>query len=49
MTTSIPRLTKGTVRAAMARFDIELRGSKEWLGWEPNKAHKYAIEEAGRL
>lgn len=45
----IPKLTKGAVRAAMATFDADLRGSKEWLGWEQNQAHKYAIEQAGRL
>lgn len=32
----------------MNRFDSELRGTREWQEWEDNKAHKYAIEEAGR-
>jgi 5-methylcytosine-specific restriction protein A len=32
----------------MSRFDSELRGTKEWQGWEDNKAHKYAIEDTGR-
>lgn len=33
----------------MSRFDADLRDTKEWLGWEQNNAHKYAIEEAGQL
>ena len=44
----IPTTTKDAIVAAMTRFDSELRGTREWQGWEENKAHKYAIEEAGR-
>jgi 5-methylcytosine-specific restriction protein A len=30
---------------AMTRFDHDLRATKEWEGWEQNKAHKYAIDQ----
>lgn len=33
----------------MERFDRELRGSPEWIGWEQKEAHQYAIQYAGRL
>jgi hypothetical protein len=44
----IPTLTKNAVKAAMARFDTDMRNRKEWYGWEQNNAHKYAIEIAGQ-
>lgn len=33
----------------MARFDRELRASPEWLRWEDNQAHKYAIRLSGQF
>ena len=45
----LPKLTKDAVRAAMTKFDAELRQSKDWQGWEQNKAHKYAVEDANLL
>jgi len=33
----------------MTHFDADLRDSEDWLGWEHNNAHKYAIEAAGKI
>lgn len=33
---------------AMEKFDIELRNSKNWKGWEDKKNHKYAILHDGK-
>lgn len=46
---SHPVPVPSAVRSALARFDAALRATGEWQGWEQNKAHKYAIEVAGRL
>lgn len=43
------KLTGDEVSKAIARFDADLRGRKEWAEWEQNKAHKYAIDLAGKL
>ncbi len=43
----IPDVSRSAVLAAMQRFDRELRGTREWAGWEENQAPKYAIEEGG--
>ena len=40
----IPELTRSSVLGAMADFDSSLRDTSEWLGWEQNNAHKYAID-----
>ena len=44
-----PNLTEESVRSAMREFDEKLRNSAEWATWLDNKAHKYAIAEAGLL
>jgi predicted HNH restriction endonuclease len=36
------------LRAAMGRFDRELRNTPDWADWEQNKAHRHAIEHYGR-
>jgi hypothetical protein len=38
-----PLLTREKVEEAIAEFDRKRRSSKEWQGWEDNKAHKYAL------
>lgn len=44
----IPRVDKNSIRVAMRTFDSELRSSPDWVDWEDNKSHKYAIRENGR-
>ena len=44
----IPPATSEQIIAAAGRFDAELRGAPEWLGWEENQAHKHALVIAGR-
>lgn len=44
-----PPLTKQSVLAAMKEFDFTLRNTEEWRNWENNKAHRYAIENEGKL
>jgi hypothetical protein len=34
---------------AMAKFDVELRNSPEWLDWETKGNYKYAIQHNGKL
>src|SRR5690242_17374589 len=43
----IPPVPSSAILDAMRRFDKKLRGSPEWVGWEQNKAHLYAIEHEG--
>src|SRR5690349_16966409 len=33
----------------MNDFDATQRAASDWQGWEQNRAHKYAIEDAGQL
>ena len=44
----IPTIGPAAVKAALRRFDTELRSLPEWQGWEENLAHKYAIEVGGK-
>lgn len=44
-----PNLTNKSVIAAMHDFDSKLRHAKEWVDWEENKTHRYAIENNGKL
>ena len=45
----IPPATRGALLDALVNFDRELRGAPEWIEWEQNGTHKYAIEHEGRL
>ena len=45
----LPRLSRPAVLAAICQFDIELRATEAWVGWEANRAHRWAIEHDGRL
>jgi len=45
----IPPTTRGALLDALAYFDRELRAAPEWIEWEQNGTHKYAIEHEGRL
>ena len=45
---SIASCTADDVRAAMARFDAEMRTSPDWANWDEKKNHKFAFLEQGR-
>lgn len=45
----IPNVTREKLLEAMKNFDQELRNQSEWIGWEENKAHKYAISHENRF
>jgi hypothetical protein len=45
---AIPNVPPEALSAAMERFDRELRETAVWADWEQNRAHRYAIEHAGR-
>jgi 5-methylcytosine-specific restriction protein A len=45
---AIPLVSAEALRAAMTRFDRELRDTPDWAAWEQNRAHRYAIEHDGR-
>ncbi len=45
----IPPVDKQGLVDALDRFNREFRDSTEYTGWEQNRAHKYAIQEHGRL
>jgi 5-methylcytosine-specific restriction protein A len=46
---AIPPLTSDQIRTAMQKFDAEHRGIDEWVDWEENKNHIYAISDGGKL
>ncbi len=45
----ITDVSEGTILDAMKRFDKEYRNNADWLNWQNNKNHKYAIQRDGRL
>lgn len=45
----ITDVSEATILDAMKRFDEEYRNNAEWLNWQNNKNHKYAIQREGRL
>ncbi|WDY56230.1 HNH endonuclease [Pseudomonas sp. PSKL.D1] len=45
---AIKSVSKERIDTALHHFDQELRGKREWLGWESNLAHRYAIQVAGK-
>jgi hypothetical protein len=49
MRSKIPETTKDKLLEAITQFDLEIRNSKEMLGWENNLAHKYAIKHSDQL
>ena len=42
---SIAECNADDVRAAMARFDAEMRTSSDWAYWVEKKNHKFAFVE----
>lgn len=44
----IPKITSEAILKAMDQFDLELRESADWSGWEQNENHKFAIQYNGR-
>src|SRR5215469_9580027 len=45
----VPETTPEKLKAAIAEFDLNLRDTHDWQGWEDNRAHKYAIRYNSRL
>jgi hypothetical protein len=45
----LPQTTPDSIRAAIAGFDNEYRHTREWHGWEVNRAHKHALQHSSRL
>ncbi len=45
----ILEISRNEILASMTRFDNELRKKPEWIGWQKNRAEKYAIQNAGLL
>lgn len=45
----LPDRSAENILSAMVSFDKEHRASPEWLCWEENKAHKYAILHNSRI
>ncbi len=47
--TGIPPTDRPGLLAAMSLFDTTLRDAPEWVNWQENKAHKYAIHHNMQL
>ncbi len=45
---AIPPVTKEAIEHALEVFDATLRNSKEWIGWEDNKAQLWVLEHNGK-
>lgn len=45
----IPDVPREKILEAMTRFDDELRDSKEWIDWEEQRNHRYAITYEHKL
>ena len=45
----IPKTTPAVIVKTLERFDLELRDTAEWAGWEQKENNKYAIQHQGRL
>jgi hypothetical protein len=45
---AIPDSSHEELLEAMHLFDSQYRGADEWLDWEDNRTHKFAIEHEGR-
>lgn len=45
----IPDVPREKILDAMARFDDQLRNSKEWVDWEEHPNHRYAITHEHKL
>src|SRR5262245_32909283 len=45
---SIAECNADDVRAAMSRFDAEMRALPDWANWDEKKNHKFAFVENGR-
>jgi hypothetical protein len=37
------------ISAAMVQFDNELRSNSQWVNWETNQAHRFAIRKDQKL
>ncbi|MGE7989692.1 hypothetical protein ACQKPE_01300 [Pseudomonas sp. NPDC089554] len=46
---SIKAVSKERIDQALQAFDRDFRGRREWLGWEGNRAHRYAIQVGDAL
>jgi 5-methylcytosine-specific restriction protein B len=45
----LPPVSANHITAAMLRFDNNLRSSPQWLTWETNQAHRFAIKKDQKL
>ena len=45
----LPSVSAEQISLAMARFDNELRTNPEWVNWEDNQSHRYAISKDNKL
>jgi hypothetical protein len=45
----LPSVSSDAIKAAMARFDAELRNTPEWVNWQADRRIKFAINESGIL
>jgi Mrr N-terminal domain len=46
---AIPPVTPDQIRSSMSEFDSRLRHSAEWVGWQANQSHRYAIHVGDKL
>src|SRR5579872_4720759 len=46
---ALPPVSASEISDAMDRFDIQLRATPQWLKWEENQSHRFAIRREGKL
>jgi 5-methylcytosine-specific restriction enzyme A len=45
---ALPDVGHGALLSALRQFDARYRETKDWGGWENNRAHKFAITHDGK-
>jgi 5-methylcytosine-specific restriction enzyme A len=45
----LPSVDAEEISAALDRFDHELRNDPQWVNWQNNQAHRYAISKDDKL
>src|SRR5882762_7469359 len=45
----LPSVSADAIKAAMARFDAELRNTPAWANWRTDRRNKFAINESSKL
>jgi hypothetical protein len=46
---ALPSVSANEISSAMARFDSELRTAPQWVNWEENQSHRFAIRKDRKL